>query len=408
MIKHRAQDKNERGLSVMEKLKLDFYYGREAEQFTFYRLPKALITDACFKGMTNNAKLLYGLMLDRMSLSKKRGWLDEANKVFIKYSLNNIEEDLNVSRKTASSLLKELEEIGLIDMIQQPGVANIIYVKNFVSERDQEVRNQREPESKCKRETGVKSKPVEKVHQCKNSTGEKTTPVEKSNQCSFEPGTSGKITLVPGGKLHPSNIEIDNNINNNNSINQSYQSIDKIDVMDETAASSSAAMIFQIMLHPTVGIVNKLLGLDINWLNDPRTALYCVAILTAWLNSGINFLYFSAGLGNIDETIYERASVDGASGVQQFFHLTLPGLSPIMFYTVVVNIIQAFQSFGQIKILTEGGPNESTNVIVYSIYRDAFFNYRFGSASAQSVILFIIIMLITLVMFRMERKGVNY
>lgn len=173
-------------------------------------------------------------------------------------------------------------------------------------------------------------------------------------------------------------------------------------------ASSSAAMIFQIMLHPSVGIVNKLLGLDINWLNAPKTALYCVAILTAWLNSGINFLYFSAGLGNIDETIYERASVDGASGVQQFFTLTLPGLSPIMFYTLVVNIIQAFQSFGQIKILTEGGPNESTNVIVYSIYRDAFFNYRFGSAAAQSVILFFIVMLITLVMFRIEKKGVKY
>lgn len=173
-------------------------------------------------------------------------------------------------------------------------------------------------------------------------------------------------------------------------------------------ASSSAAMIFQIMLHPSVGIVNKLLGLNINWLNDPKTALYCVAILTAWLNSGINFLYFSAGFGNIDETIYERASVDGASGVQQFFSLTLPGLSPIMFYTLVVNIIQAFQSFGQIKILTEGGPNESTNVIVYSIYRDAFFNYRFGSAAAQSVILFIIVMFITLVMFRIEKKGVTY
>ena len=79
-----------------------------------------------------------------------------------------------------------------------------------------------------------------------------------------------------------------------------------------------------------------------------------------------------------------------------------------MFYTVVVNIIQAFQSFGQSKILTEGGPNESTNVIVYSIYRDAFFNYKFGSASAQSVILFVIIMLVTLVMFRIEKKGVNY
>ena len=121
----------------------------------------------------------------------------------------------------------------------------------------------------------------------------------------------------------------------------------------------------------------------------------------------IYFLYFSAGLGNIDETIYERASVDGASSVQQFFSLTLPGLSPIMFYTLVVNIIQAFQSFGQIKILTEGGPNESTNVIVYSIYRDAFFNYRFGSAAAQSVILFIIIMIITLIMFRIEKKGVR-
>ena len=173
-------------------------------------------------------------------------------------------------------------------------------------------------------------------------------------------------------------------------------------------ASSSAAMIFQIMLHPTVGIVNKLTGLDINWLNDPDTALVCVAILTAWLNSGINFLYFSAGLGNIDETIYERASVDGASGVQQFFSLTLPGLSPIMFYTLVVNIIQAFQSFGQINILTQGGPDGATNVIVYSIYRDAFFNYRFGSAAAQSVILFIIIMLVTLVMFRLEKKGVSY
>ena len=173
-------------------------------------------------------------------------------------------------------------------------------------------------------------------------------------------------------------------------------------------ASSSAAMIFQIMLHPTVGIVNKLLGLDINWLNNPDTALYCVAILTAWLNSGINFLYFSAGLGNIDETIYERASVDGASGIQQFFSLTLPGLSPIMFYTLVVNVIQAFQSFGQIKILTEGGPDETTNVIVYFIYRDAFFNYRFGSAAAQSVILFIIVMIITLIMFRIEKKGVSY
>ena len=173
-------------------------------------------------------------------------------------------------------------------------------------------------------------------------------------------------------------------------------------------ASSSAAMIFKIMLHPSVGIVNKLLGLSINWISDPRYALICVAVLTAWLNSGINFLYFSVGLSNIDETIYERASVDGANEWQKFYRLTLPGLSPILFYTLVVNIIQAFQSFGQVKILTQGGPGESTNLIVYSIYRDAFFNFKFGNAAAQSIILFLIIMCLTLVMFKIEKKGVKY
>lgn len=173
-------------------------------------------------------------------------------------------------------------------------------------------------------------------------------------------------------------------------------------------ASSSAAMIFKIMLHPSVGILNKILGTNINWTADPRYALICVAVLTAWLNSGINFLYFSAGLSSIDETIYERASVDGANEFQKFFRLTLPGLSPIIFYTLVVNIIQAFQSFGQVKILTQGGPGECTNLIVYSIYRDAFFNFRFSSAAAQSVVLFLIIMMLTLVMFKVEKKGVQY
>ena len=173
-------------------------------------------------------------------------------------------------------------------------------------------------------------------------------------------------------------------------------------------ASTSAAMIFRIILHPSVGFINKIFHLDINYITDPRYALICVAILTAWLNSGINFLYFSAGLSNIDESLYERASVDGASSFQQFIRLTLPGLSPIMFYTLVVNIIQAFQAFGQVKILTQGGPGESTNLLIYSIYRDAFFNYRFGSAAAQSVVLFIIIMALTLIMFKIEKKGVKY
>ncbi len=173
-------------------------------------------------------------------------------------------------------------------------------------------------------------------------------------------------------------------------------------------ASTSAAMVFKIMLHPTVGIVNKLLKVNIHWLSDPDYALACVAVLTAWLNSGINFLYFSAGLSNIDETLYERAAVDGARGWSQFWHITMPGLTPMLFYTLVVNIILAFQSFAQVRILTQGGPGDATNLIVYSIYRDAFFNYRFGNAAAQSVVLFLIVLVLTLVLFKFEKKGVHY
>ena len=117
----------------MERLELEFYYGQEAEQFTFYRLPKALITDSRFKDISNNAKLLYGLMLDRMGLSARSGWFDEENRVYIKYSVKSIMEDLNCSKMTAVGLLKELQAIGLIDMVQRSGLANIIYVKNFVS-----------------------------------------------------------------------------------------------------------------------------------------------------------------------------------------------------------------------------------------------------------------------------------
>ena len=122
----------------MERMKLEFYYGQEAEQFTFYRLPKALITDNRFKDISNNSKLLYGLMLDRMSLSVRSGWFDDQNRVYIKYSIKSIMEDLNCSKMTAVGLLKELQAIGLVDIEQRNGLANIIYVKNFVSGGEEE------------------------------------------------------------------------------------------------------------------------------------------------------------------------------------------------------------------------------------------------------------------------------
>lgn len=170
-------------------------------------------------------------------------------------------------------------------------------------------------------------------------------------------------------------------------------------------ASASAAMIFRIMLDPTIGIINKIFNTDIRWLQDPKYALLAVALTTAWLNSGINFLYFSSGLSAIDESLYERASVDGANEWQKLIRITIPSLRPIIFFTLVVNIILAFQAFGQVKILTNGGPGDSTNLIVFSIYRNAFFNFRFGTAAAESVVLFLIILVLTLLMFRAEKKN---
>lgn len=221
----------------MEKLELDFYYGKEAEQFTFYRLPKALITDERFKELSNNAKLLYGLMLDRMSLSRKRGWLDEENKVYVKYSLNNIEEDLNVSRKTAGGLLKELQNIGLIEMIQRSGVANVIYVKNFVSEGDKQGNTGKEAEPvkkahPCDNSTSEETAPVQNVNQCEDCTSERMEPVQNVRLCNFGTETSEGFALVPVENLHTNKKETNNNRSDNNPIRLSHQQQD--DAMDGT------------------------------------------------------------------------------------------------------------------------------------------------------------------------------
>ena len=178
--------------------------------------------------------------------------------------------------------------------------------------------------------------------------------------------------------------------------------------MPVAIASAAASMAFRMILHPTNGLLNILFGTQINWTGDPKWALPVIAFLTVWLASGINFIFISAGLRNISQELYESASIDGAGYWKKFIHVTLPGLSPTLFFQIIINIIHAFQSFSQVKILTEGGPGDSTNVIVYAIYRDAFFNYRFGTAAARSVGLFFIILLITLVQFSMEKRSVNY
>lgn len=180
--------------------------------------------------------------------------------------------------------------------------------------------------------------------------------------------------------------------------------------MGISVAASSVVWLF--LFHPSVGMFNRLLNLfnlpDIQWLLDPEWALLSVSISTIWLNTGFTFLILLGGLQNIDEHLYESAKIDGASYWYQLRRITLPMLSPTLFFIITITLINAFQTFGQIDILTKGGPSQSTNLIVYSIYREAFVNYQFGTASAQAVFLFICILVLTILQFKLGEKRVHY
>ena len=220
----------------MERLELEYYYGQEAEQFTFYRLPKALITEDRFKDISNNSKLLYGLMLDRMSLSARSGWFDEENRVYIKYSIKGIMLDLNCSKMTAVSLLKELQEIGLIDVEKNDGRANIIYVKNFISQAKEEVLDR---SRKC---TGQKNEPV-KQDESNIQTGTDNRPVQDEDESEMYTGTGTEFGQVVVHNSDPNNKESNNNsLSDTNHISQSTMDysrpirITRMDEMDETTA----------------------------------------------------------------------------------------------------------------------------------------------------------------------------
>lgn len=178
--------------------------------------------------------------------------------------------------------------------------------------------------------------------------------------------------------------------------------------MPIAAASGSFALLFEKMFDPSAGIVNKLLHSSGRWFQDPKIALLSVGLISIWLLSGNNFLFMHAGLKNISRDILESAEIDGATGLTRLFRITVPCLSPMLFFVLVTDIIASFQVFTQINVITQGGPGNATDVMVYSIYRDAFFNFRFGPAAAESVVLFLIILAITLVQFRNEKRMVYY
>ncbi|HEU5330574.1 MAG TPA: sugar ABC transporter permease [Thermomicrobiales bacterium] len=175
---------------------------------------------------------------------------------------------------------------------------------------------------------------------------------------------------------------------------------------------AAAALVFALFYNPTAGVFNywlRSLGLDgVQWLTEPRPALWSVAFVSIWAGLGFNFIILLSGIQAIPEDIYESAKIDGASGFRLFRSITLPLLSPTLFFVLVISIISAFQSFTQIDLLTKGGPANSTNVVVYSIYRDAFINSQVGYASAQAVVLFLIMLVLTAIQFLVIEPRVHY
>jgi multiple sugar transport system permease protein len=159
------------------------------------------------------------------------------------------------------------------------------------------------------------------------------------------------------------------------------------------------------------GAINALLGMlgleGPNWLADPNTALFSMVIMSCWA-FGSSMVIFLAGLKGIPKELYEASSVDGASPVRQFFSITLPLLSPVIFFNIVMTLIDGFQVFTQAFIMTSGGPLNSTRFYVLYLYQNGFQYFRMGYASAMAWILFIIIMGFTLLIFKTSAFWVYY
>jgi multiple sugar transport system permease protein/sn-glycerol 3-phosphate transport system permease protein len=175
---------------------------------------------------------------------------------------------------------------------------------------------------------------------------------------------------------------------------------------------AAGATIFLFLFHPSLGVLNNILGVvgidNIEWLTNSKWALLSVAITTVWMHIGINFIILLGGLQNISKELYESAAIDGAGYWSILFKITIPLLSPVLFFVTIIAVIGAFQTFGQIDILTSGGPAGSTNIIVYSIYQEAFSYGNFGFASAQAIVLFVIILIVTVIQFTVGEKKVHY
>lgn len=172
------------------------------------------------------------------------------------------------------------------------------------------------------------------------------------------------------------------------------------------------ALLWAWLYDADFGLINSVLrsvGLQpVSWLGSTDWAMPSVAVMSVWRSTGYYMVIFLAGLQSIPSDLYEAASIDGADRWKQFIHITIPMLTPVIFLSIVIAMINTFQVFTSAWVLTKGGPHYATTTIVMRIYTSAFGDFKMGYASAMALVLFAIIVAMTLIQSRMQRKWVHY
>lgn len=179
-------------------------------------------------------------------------------------------------------------------------------------------------------------------------------------------------------------------------------------VIPWVCAPLALGVVWKWIFQPSVGALNQILGVRIEWLTDPSLALPAVAFVAIWQNVGYISLFFQAGLGRIPVSIYEAATLDGAGPLRRLTAMTIPLLRPTTFFLAVTQVVASFQVFDMVFALTGGGPQRRTEVIASLIYNEAFVSGRLGRASAVAVILFVLLVVITLIQQRWFSSRITY
>ena len=163
-------------------------------------------------------------------------------------------------------------------------------------------------------------------------------------------------------------------------------------------------VVWEWIFDPNIGLLNHILHLHINWLYDTHYAMLAMIIISVWKLIGYNMVIFLSALSGISQSLFEASEIDGANSIQTFKNITIPLLSPTIFFVVIITAISSFQVFDLIYLMTQGGPLDSTNVLVYAIYKNAFEYFNVGKASAIAYVLFTIILVLTLIQWNLRKK----